>query len=329
MIEKGEQALNIELDLKSDLVIKAGGSLNVAQLLCFYACQKANVLAIQEKLCTVHCDISAAIANVQTDLSRKFAEATRFFAALGGPRDNTCLRLLKELATHEDRLLSLTRLKESKDEFARGIQLFITQGWAERLYQKFPDSKNYIFFDQSACTLGSDDPQFTFYLTNLQFSELAEEVGKVIALERRKVFLCYCKQRQDSTWLRRLQVHLRPLERHGIIDLWDIAKVPPGSLLEEELQSAIEASKVAILLVSADFLASDYILDEELPRLLSQAESRGTIIIPLIITHCMFVGSLDIFQPANPPERPLELMSMAEVNQILAKLARTIQQKFA
>jgi hypothetical protein len=333
MIKKGEQALNIELDRKTDLVLRAGGSLNLAQFLCRYVCQKDEAVTTRKEFRTVYCDVNAAISNVQADLSTKFDKAVKFFAALDGSRDITCLRLLQELTTHKDGLLSLDRLKESKPEFTQGIDLLISQQWMEQLYQKFPDSKSYFFFDQSTFTLVIDDPKFTFYLTNLQLSQLTREVGKVIALERHKVFLCY--HRQDIVWLERVRIHLAPLQKDGIIETWDDTQILVGDPKKDTLQTAIETARVAVLLVSANFLACDFIMDEQLPRLLSQAQTGGTTggttIIPLFIAPCFFQASalaLKGIQTVNTPDRPLAKMRTVEWQETLVKLAKAIKQKF-
>ena len=125
-------------------------------------------------------------------------------------------------------------------------------------------------------------------------------------------------------------MHLKPLERQANVKAWDMAKILPGNPLKKELEIAIEASKVVILLVSVDFLASDYVASYELPRFLSQAQARGIAIIPIIITHSLFEGSgLDTLQAANSFDRPLEVMTTVESDQALLNLAKVIQQKFA
>src|SRR5260370_15368004 len=101
MIEAGEGALNIEFDRKSEIVLAANGSLNVAQHLCYNFCAWEGVTETQERLRTVHCEIETEVERVVTDLARKFGEAIRRFVAIGGYKDSTCLELLKELADSE------------------------------------------------------------------------------------------------------------------------------------------------------------------------------------------------------------------------------------
>jgi hypothetical protein len=83
------------------------------------------------------------------------------------------------------------------------------------------------------------------------------------------------------------------LEREGVIDLWDDTKIAAGTNWREAIETAIESSTAAVVLVSADFLASEFISEYELPTLLLRAKASGTIILPLIVAPCYYVGSRD------------------------------------
>jgi hypothetical protein len=118
------------------------------------------------------------------------------------------------------------------------------------------------------------------------------------------------------------------LERKGVIDLWADTKIAAGARWREEIQSAIESSTVAVILISADFLASDFISEYELPQILSRAESGGTSILPVIVAPCLFDGSgLDVFQTINPPHSPLAAMASVEQEETLVNLAIAIQKR--
>src|SRR5260221_1949863 len=110
MIKQGEQALNIELDRKAEIALAANGSLNVAQYLCFNICYTERVIRTQSQFRVVHGNVNTAVSSVVNELSRKFGESIRRFAAMGGPRDLTSLRLLEELAHCENGFLSLLLL---------------------------------------------------------------------------------------------------------------------------------------------------------------------------------------------------------------------------
>ncbi|MCD4811283.1 toll/interleukin-1 receptor domain-containing protein [bacterium] len=98
----------------------------------------------------------------------------------------------------------------------------------------------------------------------------------------KNIFISY--SRKDLKWLERLQIHLKPIERKGIINRWDDTMIKVGSKWREEIKTAIINADAAILLVSADFLASDFIVNNELPPLLKLAQMKGIKILPFIVS---------------------------------------------
>jgi hypothetical protein len=142
---------------------------------------------------------------------------------------------------------------------------------------------------------------------------------------RNKVFISY--SHRDKFWLERLQVHLKPLERLGTVERWDDTLIVPGSNWREEIKVAIASAKVAILLVSADFLASDFIDKDELPPLLAAAEQEGAIILPVIVNHCRFqqTESLARFQAVNPPSDPLIKMRNHRREEVLVRVTEAVE----
>src|ERR1043166_7664288 len=99
---------------------------------------------------------------------------------------------------------------------------------------------------------------------------------------RTSIFVSY--SHQDIEWLTRLRVHLRPLERVHPIEIWDDTRINPGADWLKEIQTALQLAKVAVLLISADFLASEFISTNELPRLLDAAARGGADILPVIVS---------------------------------------------
>lgn len=139
------------------------------------------------------------------------------------------------------------------------------------------------------------------------------------------VFVSY--SHKDQKWLDRLLVHLTPLEKEFHIVLWSDTRIRPGSQWREDIREALKRTKIAILLVSADFLASDFVRKHELPPLLTSAELEGTTILSLIVSPCRFVRTQEIsrFQAINSPDEPLIGASVAEQELTFVKLAHTIE----
>ena len=115
--------------------------------------------------------------------------------------------------------------------------------------------------------------------------------------------------------MERLRVHLRPLQREGAIDYWDDGRIEYGGRWADDIEAALKKARIAILLVSGYFLASEFVVRNELPGLLAAAEERGTTILPVIIKPCRFLrdSRLSVFRAVNDPRTPL--MSLSEVAQ--------------
>jgi serine/threonine protein kinase len=142
---------------------------------------------------------------------------------------------------------------------------------------------------------------------------------------RTRVFVSY--SHKDRKWLERLQVHMEPLVRQGTVDLWDDSHIRSGSDWRSEIRDALSSAQVAILLISADFLASDFIAEEELPRLLRAAEDDGALILPVIVSPSRFSDTaLSRFQAINSPTAPLIAMKRQERELAFVRLTAAVQQ---
>lgn len=142
--------------------------------------------------------------------------------------------------------------------------------------------------------------------------------------ERAKVFVSY--SHKNRRWLERLQVHLKPLTRDGSVELWDDTKLQTGTQWRDEINKALDSARAAILLISADFLASDFIANNELPPLLARAEENGVVILPLILSPSRFekIESLSRFMTVNPPSKPLNKLKKAEQEEYLVKVSEDV-----
>jgi hypothetical protein len=152
-------------------------------------------------------------------------------------------------------------------------------------------------------------------------SDAPERVGA----RRNKVFISY--SHADRDFLDRLLVHLKPLERRGAVDLWSDTRIQAGHDWKKEIEAALASAAIGILIVSADFLASDFVAENELPQLLAAAEGRGARILPLIVKPCGFTRDKDLskFQALNDPRIPLIGMDEAGRENLYAKIAELVE----
>jgi hypothetical protein len=141
------------------------------------------------------------------------------------------------------------------------------------------------------------------------------------------VFISY--SHRDKQWLDRVLIHLRPLEREGYVtvDLWADTRIAPGGKWRNEIRDAIESAEVAVLLVSADYLASDFIAREELPPLLEGADNLGITVLPVIVSPCRYEHTVTLshFQSVNDPRKPLTKLTGAEQEDVFVGLSEEIR----
>lgn len=149
------------------------------------------------------------------------------------------------------------------------------------------------------------------------------------AAARHGVFVSYAHE--DEYLVSRLRVHLRRLEANGLAEVWDDSEIRPGQEWRKEIQQGLETTRVAVLIVSADFLNSEFICHEELPFLLQAADTEKIDIIPVAVTQGAFRGtpSLCRFQSINPPEHPLTDMTEAQRERLWDELTDKIAQILA
>lgn len=94
-----------------------------------------------------------------------------------------------------------------------------------------------------------------------------------------KVFLSYSHEDQQA--IAELRPFLVPLERAGLVAWWDDSRLRPGDDWEGEIERVLGQAAAAVLIVSQDFLNSDFIREVELPRLLARARQRRLRVIPV------------------------------------------------
>ena len=89
----------------------------------------------------------------------------------------------------------------------------------------------------------------------------------------------------------RLEVHLAQLKRDGLIDAWHDRRILAGSNLDDSISDQLETADIVLLLVSSDFINSDYCYSREMARALERHARKEAHVIPVILRACDWTSS--------------------------------------
>jgi hypothetical protein len=138
------------------------------------------------------------------------------------------------------------------------------------------------------------------------------------------IFISY--SHKDAEWLDKLKQFLQPLENKNLIRVWDDTEIRPGAEWLAEIGNALGSARVAVFLVTQDFLNSPFIQSKELPALVDAATNRNCLMFWIAVKPSTIADSpLAKFQGAISPNKPLALMSDGEQAEALLDVYRKMK----
>ncbi|GAC1399380.1 MAG: hypothetical protein NVSMB49_09510 [Ktedonobacteraceae bacterium] len=100
-----------------------------------------------------------------------------------------------------------------------------------------------------------------------------------------------------------LEKHLHALGRQGIVDAWHDRQIEAGTEWEHAIDQHLSAAQAILLLISPDFMDSDYCYVIEMERAMERHERGEVRVIPIILRHVYWqkapVGKLQVL-PTDP-----------------------------
>jgi len=147
-------------------------------------------------------------------------------------------------------------------------------------------------------------------------------------MSKPSVFISY--SHKDEIWKDRLLPHLKSLEQQGDIILWDDRKIGTGDDWYPEIQDALLRSSVAICLITANYLSSDFINKEEIPAFKEKRGNEGLLLVPILVRPCpwkkiRWLKSIQIF-PADDISIE-EIRPKIKQERALSKIAEYVYDK--
>jgi len=141
------------------------------------------------------------------------------------------------------------------------------------------------------------------------------------------IFFSYCHQ--DKEWLAQFETMLAPALAGRKVKKWSDKDITPGASWRQAIATALDATTVAVLLVSPDFLKSTFIQDQELPKLLDGAADKELTILWVYVRPCMYkLTAIAEYQAAHDVSKPLSLLTSRRREQVILEVCEGIVAAF-
>jgi len=180
LIQKGEQALNIRINIREEIVKGAQGSFYLAQMLAYHTCIRSNILKTVKTETETAESYESVKGQVMASLSRSFHDTALAFARgtkLRREGRAPYLHLLYWLSQSESWTINASRETDRHPDQRGSVSQVVTKGFLLDLIKSSNDIQRVLYFDSINSLLVAQDPQFVFYIRNLSWPQFAEEVG--------------------------------------------------------------------------------------------------------------------------------------------------------
>ena len=131
--------------------------------------------------------------------------------------------------------------------------------------------------------MGRAEPAKPADILDYYFRTRGGRCPRPLAADDKAVRLFYSYTRKDETLRNELETHLKILERRQLIAPWHDRKIMPGEEWEDKIDENLECADIILLLISADFVASDYCWGKEMKRAMERHDAGEATVVPIIL----------------------------------------------
>lgn len=179
MLAAGEEALNIEIVAKQNIIDNSQGSFYIAQLLAWNACIEANLTEETPEVTSIETAYAAVQRQVVSKQKERFGDAVRDFAR--GTRFRPggrapYLHVLRWLADSETWSIHLPAEMRTHPSEKVSVGIVVDRGYLADLTNK-PDISRLMHFDPDTKVLSVEDPMLVYYIRSISWGDFIREVG--------------------------------------------------------------------------------------------------------------------------------------------------------
>lgn len=180
LITKGEEALNIEFNIKKEIVELSKGSFHIAQYLCSEICTLGGILENSIQNRTIEISLEVIKQKVLEEFGRTFYTKAKCFATgtrLRREGRAPYLHLLYWLSMSDDWTIQLDDIMRVYPEHKISITQIADKGHLEAVIRDNPSIQDVIHYDSNSRMLTVEDPKFMFYIRHLLWSKFSKQIG--------------------------------------------------------------------------------------------------------------------------------------------------------
>ena len=180
LVDRGSAALNVRLNVTSEIVTTSQGSFYLAQMLSREVCKRSNVTECAERLANIEVSFEAVKADVWDRLAQVFRARCEVFCRGSRMKKEgraPYLHILRWLAEGSEWTLSLRDAIRLHSEMRGSVGQVVDKGYLAELVASEPDISSVMHYDAKAEQLTVEDPQFIFFIRNIPWRLFATDVG--------------------------------------------------------------------------------------------------------------------------------------------------------
>jgi hypothetical protein len=140
----------------------------------------------------------------------------------------------------------------------------------------------------------------------------------------RSIEVFYSYAHEDETFVRELEKQLSVLRRTGVITTWHDRQIAPGGEWAQQIDTHLASAGVIVLMVSADFVASDYCWDVEVLTAMQRHQLGTAVVVPIVLRETAFLEKTPFGKLQMLPKDAMPVATWPRRDEVWAAVAKAL-----